>query len=241
MKSEKELKKDAEKHLAKRYRDVAYYESLSLCQDPQERIFRKLDRDLKLKGKTILDIGAGTGRLTIPMARKARLVYALDILKPNLDLMMRKARKAGLKNIKALKAPFRKIPLPDSSVDMVTSLLAFPYHSDNWDRDLKEIRRVLKPGGWMAFIDVHYAGSEHQRIRKSIKPEYHMLAVKRHMKLIRKGFRLTTKEADFRFRTMKNVREICGKFLGDEYTGYLLAKGKTTLRSMMAFYYKRRK
>jgi ubiquinone/menaquinone biosynthesis C-methylase UbiE len=238
--SEKKLKALAEEHLAKRYKDVAYYESLSVCQDPQERIFRKLDRDLKVSGKTILDIGAGTGRLTIPMAGKAKLVYALDILKPNLDLMMRKARKAGLKNIKPLKAPFNRIPLPDNSVDMVTSLTAFPYHSESLDRDLKEIRRVLKPGGWMAFIDVHCSGSEQQHIRKNIKPEYHMLAVKRHRKMAKRGFRLSTIEVDFRFRTMKAVRDICGRFFGDEYIGYMFAKNKTTLKSMMAFYYKRK-
>lgn len=238
--SEKRLRKEAEEHLAKRYKDVAYYESLSVCQDPQDRIYRKLDRDLGVRGKVILDIGAGTGRLTIPMAGKARMVYALDILKPNLDLMMRKARKARLKNIKAIVAPFSRIPLPDNSVDMVTSLTAFPYHSENLDRDLKEIKRVLRPGGWMAFIDVHYSGSEQQHIRKNMNPEYHMLAVKRHRKMARRGFRLSTVEVDFRFRTMKAVRDICGRFFGDEYTGYMFAKNKTTLRSMMAFYYKRK-
>ena len=48
---------------------------------------------------TILDVGCGTGPLTIPAAKKAKTVYALDSSQGMLDILMEKAEKKGIKNI----------------------------------------------------------------------------------------------------------------------------------------------
>jgi ubiquinone/menaquinone biosynthesis C-methylase UbiE len=100
---------------------------------------------------SILDIGCATGRLLRSAGRlwpKARLL-GVD---PS-EGMIEAAR--GLEK----KATFMvglaaALPLPDSSVDLVVSTLSF-HHWDDPMGGLREIRRVLKPGGRFCLADVN--------------------------------------------------------------------------------------
>jgi len=57
----------------------------------------------------VLDAGAGTGRLTIPLARRVRTVHALDPSPAMLDLLKTRAAKEGLDNIRCLAKPLEKL------------------------------------------------------------------------------------------------------------------------------------
>ena len=63
--------------------------------------------ELKLRQTDIvLDIGCGTGRLTIPIAKRVKCVYGIDISKEMLKIVKEQAEKEGLKNIKLINANF---------------------------------------------------------------------------------------------------------------------------------------
>jgi SAM-dependent methyltransferase len=101
----------------------------------------------------VLDAGAGTGRATLPLARHARLVYAMDPARPLLRLLEDKVRRAGLRNVEPLRGTFARIPLPDASVDVVVSCSAFgPPEARGGERGLAELRRVTRPGGRVVVI-----------------------------------------------------------------------------------------
>src|SRR5262249_33871940 len=68
-------------------------------------------------GAVGLDAGAGTGRVTLPIARRARRVYAMDPAPPLLRLLEHKVAAEGLHNVDLLRGVFRRIPLSDDSVD----------------------------------------------------------------------------------------------------------------------------
>jgi SAM-dependent methyltransferase len=96
----------------------------------------------------VLDAGAGAGRVTLPLARRARTVYAMDAAPPLLQLLERKVADADLRNVEVLRGVFRRVPLPDDSVDAVISCSAFGVQeARGGERGLDELQRVTRPGG----------------------------------------------------------------------------------------------
>lgn len=95
----------------------------------------------------VLDIGCGTGRFTIPLARLAQRVAGLDLS----DAMLLQARaKAKQENVEIdfYEANMAHMPLPDHSFDVVVSMLALMHIPlEKRQQVFFEISRVLKPGG----------------------------------------------------------------------------------------------
>ena len=98
----------------------------------------------------VLDLGAGTGRMTSELKRRYRraLVVALD-LAPG---MLRQARKHQqlFRRFERVCGDAMRLPLADASVDVIVSSLMLQW-CDPPDPAFAEIRRVLKPGGLVAF------------------------------------------------------------------------------------------
>lgn len=102
----------------------------------------------RVNDAVVLDAGAGTGRVTLPLARRARTVYAMDAAPPLLQLLERKVADADLRNVEVMRGVFRRVPLPDDSVDAVVSCSAFGVReSRGGERGLDELQRVTRPGG----------------------------------------------------------------------------------------------
>lgn len=107
----------------------------------------------RVDNAVVLDAGAGAGRITLPLARRARLVYAMDAAPPLLRLLERKLGTANLRNVELLRGVFRRMPLPDDSVDAVIACSAFsPQEARGGERGLDELRRVTRPGGRIIII-----------------------------------------------------------------------------------------
>jgi ubiquinone/menaquinone biosynthesis C-methylase UbiE len=123
----------------------------------------------RVNGAVVLDAGAGTGRATLPLARRARRVYAMDPAPPLLRLLEGKLAGAGVRNVELLRGVFRRVPLPDDSVDAVVSCSAFgPLEARGGQCGLNELQRVTRPGGrivimwpedpaWFVCHGFHYA------------------------------------------------------------------------------------
>jgi ubiquinone/menaquinone biosynthesis C-methylase UbiE len=88
----------------------------------------------------VLDLGAGTGKLTRQLVPYAREVVAVE---PGDE--MRRVLQAVVPGVEALFGTAEAIPLPDASVDTITVAQAF--HWFEIDDALAEMHRVLRPGG----------------------------------------------------------------------------------------------
>jgi len=97
-------------------------------------------------GKTVLDVGAGSGRLTFAAAEKAAWVYASEPVGTLREFMRDKITREGNKNIRVLDGFVTELPFPDNTFDIVMSGHVV---GDDLDRELDEITRVCKPGGWL--------------------------------------------------------------------------------------------
>jgi len=99
-------------------------------------------------GLTVLDIGAGTGFLTIELAERCgptTSVIAVDPWKAAMDRLRRKVNQRGLKNVRLIERDAAVLDLPDKSVDVIVSNLGVN-NFDNPTAVLTECCRVAKIG-----------------------------------------------------------------------------------------------
>lgn len=103
---------------------------------------------------TLVDVACGTGRFLrqVRLAYPAMALKGLDLSRPYLDEAARQLR--GLRGAELVAAAAEKMPLEDTSADIVTSIFLFHELPPEVRRQVTaEIARVLKPGGLFVFID----------------------------------------------------------------------------------------
>ncbi len=121
-------------------------------------------------GEVVLDLGSGGGLDVLLSARRVGptgKAYGLDMTDEMLALANQNKHKAGAENVEFLKGEIEHIPLPDNSVDVIISNCVINLSADK-DRVLREVFRVLKPGGRFAVSDVVTRGEITPTIRQSV-------------------------------------------------------------------------
>ncbi|QJD58092.1 methyltransferase domain-containing protein [Pseudomonas sp. gcc21] len=105
----------------------------------------------------VLDLGCGGGHVSFQVAPLAEFVVAYDLSQAMLDAVAASAAAQKLGNIHVRQGAAEQLPFADESFDFVFSR----YSAHHWYdplQALREVRRVLKPGGRVAFVDVASPG-----------------------------------------------------------------------------------
>ena len=99
-------------------------------------------------GRTVVDVGAGTGKFTRLLVPSGARVIAVEPLAE-----MRAQLSAAASGVDVLAGSAEQLPLEDATVDAVAAAAAF--HWFELDRALPELHRVLRPGGRLAIVHNH--------------------------------------------------------------------------------------
>ena len=108
------------------------------------------------EGERVLDLGSGGGIDVILSAHRVGptgRAFGLDMTDEMLDLAARNAAEAGVTNVEFIRGTIESVPLPSSSIDVVISNCVINLAADK-AAVLREIARVLRPGGRVGVSDV---------------------------------------------------------------------------------------
>ena len=108
---------------------------------------------IELKSSYIVaDLGCGNGYFAVPISRKVKKVYGIDVQKEMLEFLEQKIRSQNIGNIELLLSKDNKIPLEDQSLDLLINVNTLHEFRDK-NKIAKEMQRVIKSDGRVVIID----------------------------------------------------------------------------------------
>jgi SAM-dependent methyltransferase len=117
-----------------------------------ERIHSRIIERLPPVGRAV-EVGAGSGRLTVALARRAGHVIAIEPAAPLRHRLAGRLDAAGLPNVEIAAGFFDELHLPSASADLVVACSAFTVEPGHGGQPgLDEMERVCRPGGAVAII-----------------------------------------------------------------------------------------
>jgi len=192
------------------------YELLVSREDYQENIFPALSQIRPLGGLDVVELGAGTGRLTCMLAPVVRAIQAFDASGYMLEVAVARLKESGLHNWRIAVADHRALPVGDQVADLAISGWSIVYtvvwHEGTWRRELgralAEMKRVLRPGGTMIILETLGTGYEKPTPPDELKAYYAYLAEEA-------GFSSAWIRTDYRFESLEEAEALTRFFFGD--------------------------
>jgi ubiquinone/menaquinone biosynthesis C-methylase UbiE len=192
------------------------YEALISREDYQGNIPRAIDEIVHVDGLDILDLGAGTGRLTLLLAPRAGSIRAFDASAGMLRVCRQRLVASGLSNWQVDVADHRQLPVQDHSADLVVSGWSVSYLAV-WDQEngpaeldkwLTEMKRVLRKGGTIILFESLGTGNERPVRLGHVESTYQWLDAN--------DFTNKWIRTDYKFDSLEEALELSRFFFGDE-------------------------
>lgn len=199
------------------------YDQLVSREDWQGNLLPAVERIAALRGAEVVELGAGTGRVTRLLAGKARFVSAFDACDAMLAVAAELLRRDQRTNWRTAVADHRRLPAPDHCADLVIAgwtvsgiLAAEKAVEPGVGRALEEMRRVLRPGGKLIVIETLGTGWEDPHAPQFLQPYYDYLEDR--------GFHRSWIRTDYRFRDWSEARDLTEFFFGADPLGALVER-----------------
>ena len=198
------------------------YESLISREDYQGNIPRAIVEIINVDGLDVLDLGAGTGRLTLLLAPRVKSVRAFDASAEMLRVCRDRLLASGLSNWQVEVADHRRLPVQDHSADLVVSGWSVSYlavwNPENaqaeLDKWLSEMQRVLRKDGTIILFESLGTGNETPIRLEHVEPVYQWLEAN--------GFQNKWIRTDYQFTSVEEAVDLAGFFFGEDMAAQVL-------------------
>ncbi|WP_248929716.1 class I SAM-dependent methyltransferase [Paenibacillus hamazuiensis] len=212
------------------YAEEAERYDLLVAREMREEVFRAMDEIADWRGKVVVELGAGTGSLSVRIGASARSLTLLDASPHMLELAGRRLAEAGIRHARYAEADHLALPLDSASADIVLAgwTLCYAASSDKpeWQARLRramgEIRRVLRPGGTAVIIETLGTGNETPQPPSFLQPYYRELERTY-------GFRHRWVRAGFKFASAEEAERLVRFFFGSELADRVKAERLTAV------------
>lgn len=181
------------------------YEAENDAQDVDGKIPAALHRIAPWDGRTIVDVGCGTGYHLPSFAERASRVVGVEPHAP----LLRAARErtASLANVDIQYGHAEALPLEDASVDIVHARTAY-FFGVGCGPGITEAMRVLRPEGSLVVVDLDVSASPYGDWMRADLPRYNAAAVEAFF--VAQGFELERVDTVWRFEDRGTLRDVLG-------------------------------
>jgi ubiquinone/menaquinone biosynthesis C-methylase UbiE len=185
-------------------------------EDYQGNIMHALDEIIRADNLDVIDLGAGTGRLTLMLAPRAKSIRAFDASDEMLRVCRERLIAGGFTNWQVEVGDHRQLPMEDHSADLVVSGWSVAYlcvwHPETWRAELEkwlnEMKRVLRPGSFIVLFESLGTGNESPTQLEHLKDYYPWLD--------KAGFENKWIRTDYQFESLDEAVDLAGFFFGEE-------------------------
>jgi ubiquinone/menaquinone biosynthesis C-methylase UbiE len=205
------------------------YEALVSREDYQGNIPSAIDEIIRVDSLDVFDLGAGTGRLTLLLAPRAKSIRAFDASAEMLRVCRERLIASGLSNWQVDVADHRQLPVEDHSVDLVVSGWSVSYLAV-WNREnggteldqwLTEMKRVLRKDGMIILFESLGTGNESPIRLEHVESTYQWLDAN--------GFQSKWIRTDYQFESVEEATDLAGFFFGAEMADRIRENGLVIL------------
>lgn len=196
----------------------------------QPRLLDVIEEITTIHGRDVIDLGAGSGRLTSVLAPHAKSLLALDASAAMLEVNAQQLAEAGHTNWQTKVADHRELPVDDNSADVIVAgwtvcyltSSEVPDNERNLEQIIQEMKRVLRPGGTIVIMETMGTGYETPH-PPAFLTQYYSLLEKKY------GFSHKWIRLDYQFADLDEAERLARFFFGDELADRVVAEKLETL------------
>jgi ubiquinone/menaquinone biosynthesis C-methylase UbiE len=195
------------------------YDELVRAEDVDGNLRRAILHRSKVADKSVVEAGAGTGRLTrLLLEAGAARVVATEI-EPAMLALAESSLLDYQSKLECIVADARKLPVEDDSADLGIAGWVFGHFrswmADNWKHEvgtaLQELERATRPGGTVIVIETLGTGTESPAPVPELLEYYEWLERER-------GYTRDSIRTDYLFASVEDAQRVTGAFFGQEFS-----------------------
>ncbi|MFC8685268.1 class I SAM-dependent methyltransferase [Brevibacillus porteri] len=205
-------------------------EQYDLMISRQPSLLAVIEEITPIKGQDVIDLGAGSGRLTSVLAPHAKSILALDASAAMLEVNAQQLTQTGLTNWKTSLADHRELPADDNSTDVLVAgwtvcyltSSEVPNNELHLEKIMQEMKRVLRPGGTIVILETMGTGYETPHPPEFLTKYYSLLENKY-------GFSHKWIRLDYQFTDLEEAEQLSRFFFGEELADRVAREKLVTL------------